>query len=331
MSDEDKNNGAKEDDRVRGEFNSKNADETKDGTKKPESASEEMDALRDWDRGNTNVSKMGYGDQPTVVLDHPEFEPDMTMVGKQNPFGNPSDEQKRAMGWAVDGFQATVGENPDENADGSPHRFGPTMGAMLPAGTGNTGGNAGQIPALRQHGFSAPGHHIGAGLNYYTVYTTIDITPTGVGQLIIPRGNPPGVYTDTVSNSQLMLDKLVETISLRAQPVVMSQVSSMAYSAYNATPTPTFAPTSGTVWSMSFTIEHNGAWDTKQVGWTNSTNPLGNARPAIMGGPTPYNTNPDLTDTLNSNLNYMSPAWVNTGSSSDAATNTFVVVSSGPF
>jgi hypothetical protein len=325
MSDEDK-----KDDRTKGEVNSKDADETKDGTKKPESASEEMDALRDWDRGNTNVSKMGYGDQPTVVLDHPEFEPDMSMVGKENRFGNPSDDQKRAMGWAVEEAEREE-DDFSENADGSRRRFGPTMGQMLASGTANSGQNAGQIPALRQHGFSAPGHHLGAGLNYYTVYTTIDITPTGLGQMIIPRGNPPGVYTDTVSNSQLMLDKLVETISLRAQPVVMSQVTSMAYSAYNNTPTPTFAPTSGTVWAMSFTIEHNGAWDTKQVGWTNSNNPLGNPRPAIMGGPTPYNTNPDLTDTLNSNLNYMSPAWVNTGNNSDAATNTFVVVSSGPF
>ena len=291
-------------------------------------AAEEQAAMRDWDRSNVNVAKPGVYDQPVQVLDHPEFEPDLSLVGKENKFGVMSDDQKRAMGMAVD-------ENEEQDkaseAVNGPQNFGRSSGAMLASGTANTGNNAGQGPSLRVHGFSYPGNHIGAGLNYYTIYTTVDITPTGIGALIVPRGNPPGVYTDTVSNSQLMLDKLIETISLRAQPVVMSQITSMAYSDYVNTATPTFHPASGTVWSMSFAIEHNGAWDTMQIGRTNSVNPVGVARGPITGGPTPYNTNPDLTGTISSNLAFMNPPFINTGNTGDAATNNFVIVASGPF
>jgi hypothetical protein len=297
-----------------------------DDIKKPEDAKaneDKMTAFRDWDKGNTNVTKAPFVDQPTQVIDHPEFEPDTSLVGKENPVGVPTDEQKKQLNWLTEGQEA--------GSEMDTAKFGRSAGQMLTSGTANSGGNSGQGPSLRVHGFSFPGYHIGAGLNYYTIYTTIDITPTGIGALFIPRGTPPGVYTDTVSNSQLMLDKLVETISLRAQPVVMSQITSMSAADYNATNTPTFDPASGTVWSMSFTIEHNGAWDTKQVGWTNSLNPVGVARPAIMGGPTPYTTNPDLGDTINSNLAFMAPPFVNTGNPADAATNTIVVVSSGPF
>lgn len=283
-----------------------------------------------WEKGNTNVAREPT-DQPAQVIDHPEYEPDLSLVGKENKFGTPNDDQKRALGIAVEKEEEAEGEGEADTSPGTRREtFGRSSGQMLTAGTANSGGNAGQGPSLRVHGFSAPGNHMGAQLNYYTIYTTVDITPTGIGALIIPRGSPLGVYTDTVSNSQLMLDKLIETISLRAQPVFMSQITSVAYGSFTS-PSNTFAPASGSVWSMSFAIEHNGAWDTMQTGWTNSLNPLGVARGPITGGPTPYNLNPDLGATVNANLAFMAPPFINTGNSSDAATNNILVVSTGPF
>jgi hypothetical protein len=279
----------------------------------------EKEVVQNWDAGNTNVVAPGVMDQPAVVLDHPEFMPDMSMVGVENPVGTPSEEHIKTMDR---NFGRTSGQMLDPGGAQGP---GPTTNTALTAGQ-----LASQYPSLRQHGFSAPGNHITASLNYYTIYTTIDITPTGIGQMVIPNGTPPGVYNDVVSNSQLMLDKLIETISLRAQPIVMSQITSVAFGSFVAVDT-TFVPTAGTVWSMSFAIDKNGAWDTLQTGWVNSLNPVGGTRFAIQGGPNPYAASPDLTGTIGSNLNFMAPPFINDGNSAHAATNTFVVVSSGPF
>ncbi len=281
-------------------------DNNKEMEDKTEEKKVEPLAMPDWEKSNINVAKPGMFDQPLQPLDHPEFEPDNSMVGKENRFGTMTERQKA--------------------------KFGPSTAQNILNATPETvGTSAGSGPSLRQHGFAYPGQHLTGGLNYYTIYTTIDITPTGLGTLVVPDGTPPGVYYDTVSNSQYMLDILIETISLRAQPMVMSQITSMAFGAYVSTATPTFVPTSGTVWAMSFAVDHNGAWDTMQTGWTNSLNPLGVARGPIKGGPTPWNTNPDLTGTINANMAYMNPVWINDGTTGSAATNTFVVVSSGPF
>lgn len=201
------------------------------------------------------------------------------------------------------------------------NEFGPTTAQALPSTTPTTGSG----PALRIHGFSQPGQHTGAGLNYYTIFTTVDITPTGIPQMVIPRGYPLGVYTDTISNSQYMFDKLVETISLRAQPVVMSKVTQQTAAQFTAVNTlPDFAPGTGNVWTLSFIIEHNGAWDTKQIGW------MAEGHPPIKGGSTPWDTNPDLGQTIAENLQFMSPAFANTGAAG-STTNTFTVVAQGPF
>jgi hypothetical protein len=231
--------------------------------------------------------------------------------------GTPSDETAN---------DDNVPVNQDENAGKS---FRSRDAQTLPVGTANTGNNANQMTSFKMHGYSAPGQHLTSGLNYYTLYSTQDITPTGAPVMVIPRGTPLGVYEDVVENSQYLFDKIVETISLRAQPVMISQISSVPFG--NFTALPDLAPTAGNVYSMGFVIEHNGAWDTQQAGYTASTNPVGvTPRPVITGGPLYNAAIPDLKATLMSNLGNFSPAFVNTGNGG-AATNTFTIVAMGPF
>jgi hypothetical protein len=231
--------------------------------------------------------------------------------------GTPSDE-------TVNDENVPVGQ--DENAGKD---FRSRDAQLLPVGTANTGNNANQMTSFKMHGYSAPGQHLTSGLNYYTLYSTQDLTPTGQPVMVIPRGTPLGVYSDVVENSQYIFDKIVETISLRAQPVMISQITSVPYNQFTALPD--FAPTAGNVFAMGFVIEHNGAWDTNQAGYIASTNPVGvTPRPLITGGPLYNAAIPTMLQTIVANLNNFSPAFVNTGNAG-AATNTFTVVSMGPF
>ena len=90
------------------------------------------------------------------------------------------------------------------------------------------------------NGMVAAGQHLTGGLNFYKVRTTLDISATGV----------------ISDESQKRLDKLVEAISLRAQPVIMSAVTV----ATEAAPTD-LVGTNVPVYTLSFAIEHNKAWE----------------------------------------------------------------------
>lgn len=90
------------------------------------------------------------------------------------------------------------------------------------------------------NGTSFAGQFLTGGLNFYKVRTTLDIRATGV----------------IGDASQKRLDKLVETISTRAQPVILSAVTS----AVEAAPTD-LVGTNVTVYTLSFAIEHNMAWE----------------------------------------------------------------------
>ncbi|MNK29864.1 hypothetical protein D3C87_482670 [compost metagenome] len=93
------------------------------------------------------------------------------------------------------------------------------------------------------NGTSFAGQFLTGGLNFYKVRTTLDIRATGV----------------VGDASQKRLDKLVETISTRAQPVIMSAVTTTTETA------PADLPGAGagavTVYTLSFAIEHNMAWE----------------------------------------------------------------------
>lgn len=90
------------------------------------------------------------------------------------------------------------------------------------------------------NGTSFAGQFLTGGLNFYKVRTTLNILPTG----------------KVSDESQKRLDKLVETISTRAQPVILSAVTS----AVEAAPTD-LVGTNVTVYTLSFAIEHNMAWE----------------------------------------------------------------------
>ena len=137
------------------------------------------------------------------------------------------------------------------------------------------------------HGFSMPGQHITGGLDFFTVYTTLDITPLefeahGTYTPAFTEGTYATNYQDTrVVDSQLRLDKLIETISTRAQPVIMGAVTTVTADASTADTIDLPAATAGTtLYTFTFAIEHPDAW-------------------AIVGN------DPSLNDTLNGVLDFV--------------------------
>lgn len=100
------------------------------------------------------------------------------------------------------------------------------------------------------NGVAFPGQHLTGGLNYYTIRTTLDIRPSA--------------SHDIADAAQARLNKLVETISLRAQPVIMGTVKESVEQKSAITDLPVVAGMSGTtvtVYTFKFAIEHNLAWE----------------------------------------------------------------------
>lgn len=103
------------------------------------------------------------------------------------------------------------------------------------------------------NGTSRAGDFIRRNMDFFTVRTTLDITPTGN-------------LNDT---SQQRFDFLVRTISLRAQPVILGNV----FTTNEVTPIPDLpitgvsypSGTTVTVYNVRFAIEHEGAWDNVPV------------------------------------------------------------------
>ncbi len=97
------------------------------------------------------------------------------------------------------------------------------------------------------NGMTAAGQFLTGGLNFYKVRTTLDIRPAG--GLVVAEGAP--------ITSQMRLDKLVETISTRAQPVILSAVADPVVEA----DPDDLVGTNVEVYTLSFAIEHNMAWE----------------------------------------------------------------------
>jgi hypothetical protein len=97
------------------------------------------------------------------------------------------------------------------------------------------------------NGGVAAGQFLVGGLNFYKVRTTLDI-----------RAIDPHTEGFLEVDSQARLDKLVEAISLRAQPVILSAVTTTTESNPSDLPA---AGANATVYTLSFAIEHNQAWE----------------------------------------------------------------------
>jgi len=108
------------------------------------------------------------------------------------------------------------------------------------------------------NGYSRKGDFIRRELDYYLVRTTLDITPTGV-----------------LSNtSQRRFDKLIETISLRAQPIIIGDVFTTTEDVPVADlpVTLSLATSTVTVFNVRFAIEHEMAWENTSISLAESLN-----------------------------------------------------------
>lgn len=124
------------------------------------------------------------------------------------------------------------------------------------------------------HGFaSLHSQNLTGGIDIWKFVTTVDITPTGerayTPASLASNWHDQIDLTDAGTKSQFLLDKVIETISLRGQPVLLSSVKSVELTSANiaqyqdATGNPIFptAVVGATVYSFVFMIEHDGSWD----------------------------------------------------------------------
>jgi hypothetical protein len=113
------------------------------------------------------------------------------------------------------------------------------------------------------HGTSFPGQALTGNLNFYAIRTLLDIRPSAA--------------KDPNDPAQKRLNKLIETISLRAQPVILGSVEvatelrSSNVDLPSRTDTVTYPGTSTEVpvYTLIFAIEKNWAWEV--VGVANPT------------------------------------------------------------
>ena len=117
------------------------------------------------------------------------------------------------------------------------------------------------------HGFSWPEQALTGNLNTYVVRTLLDITPLASDSTYSPAynlGAGPNYSDVRVVDSQYRLDKLVETISGRGQPVILGNVvqttETYTGSSYDL-PAASGLSGSFTVYNLLFTIEHNQSWE----------------------------------------------------------------------
>lgn len=105
----------------------------------------------------------------------------------------------------------------------------------------------------RINGAAVPNEPLTQDLDFFLVRTLVDITPTG----------------NFADNSQKAFEKLMETISLRAQPVIIGSVITT-----NETNPPDLPAASGTVtvYNLKFAIEHTKAWDNVDISLADSLN-----------------------------------------------------------
>lgn len=126
------------------------------------------------------------------------------------------------------------------------------------------------------HGFAnLHAQNLTGGIDVWKFVTTVDITPTGArlynDASLATNWHDSINLSDPATLSQYLLDKVIETISLRGQPVLLSGVSSVPVTSANASlfldssGNPIFptAVAGATVYSFTFMIEHDGSWDVK--------------------------------------------------------------------
>jgi len=115
------------------------------------------------------------------------------------------------------------------------------------------------------HGFTATGYEALTGnQDFFTLRTLVPILANGQDV----SADFPGAFSTAVlvgdATTQLNLDVLVETISLRAQPVIMSLASVTRETLSSITDLPAEADDGDgfdTVYTLRFSVEHADAWE----------------------------------------------------------------------
>ena len=101
------------------------------------------------------------------------------------------------------------------------------------------------------HGTGRPGEHLTGDIEYFTAYTLVDCTDSGVT-------DPNNADTKGYNQSQ-NLNVLLQLTGLRAQPIVSSvlkrEAQAMAYYSFGSGLTGT-----QTIWIVKFATEYKGAW-----------------------------------------------------------------------
>jgi hypothetical protein len=106
------------------------------------------------------------------------------------------------------------------------------------------------------YGFSSPEQALTGNLNTYIVRTTLNILPTGTATYA--TGGGPNYSDVRIVDSQYRLDKLVETISSRGQPIILGNVVTTTEVSPADLPV---ASGTVTVYNLMFTIEHDQSWE----------------------------------------------------------------------
>jgi hypothetical protein len=131
------------------------------------------------------------------------------------------------------------------------------------------------------NGFSNSGEFLTGNLDFFTLRTTLDITPNGIvaeadsadyiDDPVLPYTDINGAVYNTVAaynaarDVQIRFNKLIETISNKAQPIIVGGVPDPEVELAPVPDLPvTGSLTSGTpvnVYTFKFAIEHTEAWD----------------------------------------------------------------------
>lgn len=139
------------------------------------------------------------------------------------------------------------------------------------------------------NGVSFPAEFLTKNMDFFTLRTTLDITPDG--------------NEDPTDTAQQRLDKVVETVSLRAQPIILGEIVSEGETG----PVSDLPATAGlgtgtsvTVYTLRFAIEHADAWPSADdlASALNGLDTRNTSTGAESGNPFVY----DSVDTSNNNV-----------------------------
>lgn len=112
------------------------------------------------------------------------------------------------------------------------------------------------------HGSGFPKESLTKNMDFFTIRTTLDITIDTTGSAPFFGGNDPA------DASQARFDKMVETVSLRSQPVILGDVVVTVETAPVADLPATSALSSGSsvsVFTIRFANEHEAAWSAETL------------------------------------------------------------------